>query len=146
MRILIDNPGHTFSRNLDAKFASAVKDLLRQGQDVDVQQFLRETMEWMETERSWDEDLAIMLQMWKKEKDRYQKVHKSLVRMEPGLPCLFCCLPLTWFALSIELPTAATSARTQPKFLWIAGWCSSACQCWFVVHVAAARGAVCSHL
>lgn len=92
MRILIDNPGHTFSRNLDAKFASAVKDLLRQGQDIDVQQFLRETMEWMETERSWDEDLATMLQMWKKEKDRYQKVHKSLVRMEPGFPCLFCCL------------------------------------------------------
>lgn len=79
MRILIDNPGHTFSRNLDAKFAAVIKDLLRQGMDLDVQQFLRETMEWMETSRSWDEDLAAMLQMWKKEKDRYQKVHKSLV-------------------------------------------------------------------
>lgn len=87
-RILIDNPGHTFTRNLDAKFASAVKDLLRQGQDMDVQQFLRETMDWMETQRSWDEDLATMLQMWKKEKDRYLKVHKSLVRILVCFGCL----------------------------------------------------------
>ena len=79
MRILIDNPGHTFTRNLDVKFATAIKDLLRQGRDVDVQQFLRETLDWMETDRSWDEDLAVILQMWKKEKERYSKVHKSLV-------------------------------------------------------------------
>lgn len=78
-RILIDNPGHTFTRNFNDKFAMAIKDLLRQGRDVDVQQFLRETLDWIETDRSWDEDMAIILQMWKKEKERYSKVHKSLV-------------------------------------------------------------------
>lgn len=80
IRILIDNPGHTFARNLDAKFASTVKDLLRQGRDMGVQQFLRETLEFMESQRSWDEDLASMVQMWNKEKGRYQKVHTLLVR------------------------------------------------------------------
>ena len=79
IRILIDNPGHTFARNLDAKFTSTVKDLLRQGRDMNVQQFLRETLEFMETQRSWDEDLATLVAMWKKEKERYNKARTFLV-------------------------------------------------------------------
>ncbi|EYE99082.1 VHS and GAT domain-containing protein [Aspergillus ruber CBS 135680] len=78
VRILIDNPGHTFARNLDAKFTSTVKDLLRQGRDMNAQQFLRETLEFMETQRSWDEDLATLVAMWKKEKERYNKARTFL--------------------------------------------------------------------
>ncbi|BCR86588.1 VHS and GAT domain-containing protein [Aspergillus chevalieri] len=78
IRILIDNPGHTFARNLDAKFTSTVKDLLRQGRDMNVQQFLRETLEFMDTQRSWDEDLAALVAMWKKEKERYNKARTFL--------------------------------------------------------------------
>lgn len=81
VRILIDNPGHTFSRNIDAKFTSAVKDLLRQGRDMGVQQFLRETLEFMETQRAWDEDLAPLVQMWQKEKGRYNKASSAMVRI-----------------------------------------------------------------
>ncbi|KAL2863756.1 VHS and GAT domain-containing protein [Aspergillus lucknowensis] len=74
-RILIDNPGHTFSRNLDAKFISTVKDLLRQGKDMGVQQFLRQTLEALEIQRSWDEDLKPLIEMWRKEKAKMDKAY-----------------------------------------------------------------------
>ncbi|KKK18047.1 hypothetical protein ARAM_000745 [Aspergillus rambellii] len=83
-RILIDNPGHTFSRNLDAKFVGTVKDLLRQGTDMGVQRFLRETLDALEIQRSWDEDLALLLQMWKKEKSKMEKVHSSQNSRKPN--------------------------------------------------------------
>ncbi|RAL05313.1 GAT-like domain-containing protein [Aspergillus ibericus CBS 121593] len=70
IRILIDNPGHTFSRNLDAKFVATVKDLLRQGKDANVHNFLRETLDALEMQRSWDEDLKLLLGMWSKEKGK----------------------------------------------------------------------------
>ncbi|KAL2006433.1 hypothetical protein VTN00DRAFT_9101 [Thermoascus crustaceus] len=71
IRILSDNPGHTFTRNIDVKFVSTVKDLLREGRDMGVQQILRETLDIFEAHRSWDEDLKLLLQMWTKE--RYAK-------------------------------------------------------------------------
>lgn len=111
IRILIDNPGHTFARNLDAKFASTVKDLLRQGRDVGVQHFLRETLEFMESQRSWDEDLAPMVQMWNKEKGRYQKVHTLLVS---GLAS-GATLSVTDGNLELETTTVAT---VESEFLW----------------------------
>ncbi|KAL2838017.1 hypothetical protein BJY01DRAFT_38621 [Aspergillus pseudoustus] len=77
MRILIDNPGHTFSRNLDAKFIATVKDMLRQGKDMGVQQFLRETLEALEIQRGWDEDLKPFIEMWKKEKSKMDKAYNS---------------------------------------------------------------------
>ncbi|PWY88630.1 GAT domain-containing protein [Aspergillus sclerotioniger CBS 115572] len=70
IRILIDNPGHTFSRNIDATFVTTVKDLLRQGKDANVHNFLRETLDALELERSWDEDLKLLLGMWSKEKGK----------------------------------------------------------------------------
>jgi hypothetical protein len=45
IRILADNPGKTFTRNLDAKFVVTVKELLRDGRDMSVQQILRETLD-----------------------------------------------------------------------------------------------------
>lgn len=73
IRILVDNPGHTFTRNIDAKFVATVKTLLRQGKDTHMQHFLRETLDVLEDRRSWDEDLVLLLQMWKKEKGRSQR-------------------------------------------------------------------------
>ncbi|CRG89406.1 hypothetical protein PISL3812_06442 [Talaromyces islandicus] len=73
IRILAENPGHTFTRNIDAKFVSTVKDLLREGRDMSAQHMLRETLDQFETQNSWDEDLAGLLAMWKKEKARAAK-------------------------------------------------------------------------
>lgn len=67
-RILVDNPGHTFTRNIDAKFVSTVRGIVRDGRDMNVQRFLCETLEALEARRSWDEDLGPLLEMWKKEK------------------------------------------------------------------------------
>ena len=58
IRILSENPGHTFTRNFDAKFVTTVKELLREGRDMSAQQMLRETLDMFETQKSWDEGLA----------------------------------------------------------------------------------------
>lgn len=68
VRILTDNPGKSFSRNLDAKFVTTIKELLRDGRDMSVQQILRETLENFETQKPDDETLAPLRVMWKKEK------------------------------------------------------------------------------
>jgi hypothetical protein len=67
MRILTDNPGPTFTRNFDATFVKTVKDLLREGQDLSVQQILRETLESFATGKTDNETLNPLLEMWKKE-------------------------------------------------------------------------------
>ncbi|KAL4917887.1 hypothetical protein BDW62DRAFT_76237 [Aspergillus aurantiobrunneus] len=77
IRILIDNPGYTFTRNLDAKFVATIKDSLRTGKDVGVQRFLRETLDAMEMQRAWDEDLKPLLEMWRKEKAKMDKTYNS---------------------------------------------------------------------
>lgn len=86
MRILIDNPGYTFSRNLDAKFIATVKDSLRTGKDMGVQRFLRETLDAMEMQRGWDEDLKPLIEMWKREKAKMDKTFSSKV-------CTSCFCP-----------------------------------------------------
>ncbi|BDD57365.1 hypothetical protein MAP00_002730 [Monascus purpureus] len=70
IRILVDNPGLTFTRNIDSRFVSAVKGLLRNGKDRYVRNFLCETLDSLEATRSWDENLADLLQTWKKERGR----------------------------------------------------------------------------
>ncbi|KGO75623.1 Uncharacterized protein PITC_050530 [Penicillium italicum] len=70
MRILVDNPGHTFTRNFDAKFVTTVKELLRTGRDWHVQSYLRQYLDTLEQQRAWDEDLKLLLQMWAKEKTK----------------------------------------------------------------------------
>ncbi|KAM0118318.1 hypothetical protein ACP6JC_005102 [Aspergillus fumigatus] len=78
MRILIDNPGHTFTRNIDATFVATIKDLLRDGWDLNVQHFLRETLGAIESQRQWDEDLAPLMQMWKKEKSKLSRQNSGV--------------------------------------------------------------------
>lgn len=73
MRILSDNPGKTFTKNLDARFASTVKELLRDGRDMSVQQILRETLDNFETDKVDDETLEPLRDMWKKEKAKMIK-------------------------------------------------------------------------
>ncbi|GMG16534.1 unnamed protein product [Aspergillus oryzae] len=77
IRILVDNPGHTFTRNIDAKFVATVKDL-RQTRDSNVQGFLRQTLDALEMQRGWDEDLAPLLQMWTREKTKLKRTNSGV--------------------------------------------------------------------
>ncbi|KAJ6120790.1 hypothetical protein N7523_005070 [Penicillium sp. IBT 18751x] len=70
MRILVDNPGHSFTRNFDAKFVATLKDLLRYGRDWHVQHYLRQHLNTLESTKADDQDLQLLLQMWAKEKTK----------------------------------------------------------------------------
>lgn len=72
-RILSDNPGATFTRNLDAKFVDTLRELLRNGRDLSVRQMLMETLDQFEHQKGWDEGLGGVIEMWKKEKDKAYK-------------------------------------------------------------------------
>ena len=74
IRILTDNPGRSFTRNFDSKFVSTVKELLREGKDMSVQQILRETLDNYEVEKVGNnETLEPIVEMWKKEKAKQEK-------------------------------------------------------------------------
>lgn len=75
IRILADNPGRTFTRNVDAKFVDALKELLRVGRDPSVKQILMETLDTFQREKQDDEGLAKLNEMWKKEHERMIKIH-----------------------------------------------------------------------
>lgn len=68
MRILADNPGRSFTRNFDASFVKTVKELLREGQDLSVQQILRETLDSFATGKTDNETMSALMEMWKREK------------------------------------------------------------------------------
>jgi hypothetical protein len=68
IRILADNPGQSFTKNLDKPFADTVKHLLRNGQDPSVSQILKESLDAMEREKAYDTNLNTVFAMWKKEK------------------------------------------------------------------------------
>lgn len=74
MRILSDNPGATFTKNIDKKFVETVKTLVRFGTDPSVQQILRETLDNFERDKKPDANLVPLLEMWKKEKVKIEKV------------------------------------------------------------------------
>ena len=73
VRILAENPGQSFTRNLDTKFVITTKELLRDGRDVSVQQILRETLDAFETQKPGDETLRPLIAMWQKEKAKYNQ-------------------------------------------------------------------------
>ncbi|KAI0487396.1 hypothetical protein F4859DRAFT_509965 [Xylaria cf. heliscus] len=73
VRILADNPGPTFTRNLDQEFAKTAKDLLKHTRNERVRQMLMETLNSFETTKFYDEGLAPLIEMWKKEKEKAQK-------------------------------------------------------------------------
>ncbi|RYC61714.1 hypothetical protein CHU98_g4486 [Xylaria longipes] len=73
VRILADNPGETFTRNLDQEFAKTLKDLLKYTRNDRVRQMLMETLTSFETTKFYDEGLMPLIEMWKKEKEKAQK-------------------------------------------------------------------------
>lgn len=75
IRILSDNPGPTFTRNLDKKFVDTTKELLRSGRDPSVRQMLMETLDSFENTKGYDEGLRPMIEMWKKEKEKAYKAY-----------------------------------------------------------------------
>lgn len=68
IRILADNPGQSFTKNLDKQFADTCKHLLRNGQDPSVSQILRESLDSMEREKAYDTNLNTLFGMWRKER------------------------------------------------------------------------------
>lgn len=78
MRILVDNPGHTFTRNFDSKFVSAVKENLRYGRDWHVQHYFRQYLNTLENTHKDDVDLQPLLQMWAKEKTKGDRSFVSM--------------------------------------------------------------------
>lgn len=73
MRILTDNPGETFTRNMDQKFVDTAQALLKQGKDASVRQILMETMDDFENTKMDDQNLTLIVSMWKKEKEEAYK-------------------------------------------------------------------------
>ncbi|KAH6644623.1 hypothetical protein C7974DRAFT_24584 [Boeremia exigua] len=78
IRILADNPGPSFTKNLDKNFADTVKYLLRNGTDPSVAQILRETLEALEREKAFDTNLNTVFAMWRKEKGLMANAAKQL--------------------------------------------------------------------
>ncbi|KAB8237265.1 VHS and GAT domain-containing protein [Aspergillus alliaceus] len=128
IRILVDNPGHTFTRNIDAKFVATVKDLLRQARDPSVQGFLRQTLDSLEMQRGWDEDLAPLLQMWAREKSKLRRTNSgSTWRSHVSSPAspqqqqpradYFSSRQTTGLPPPDELAARITEAKTSAKLL-----------------------------
>lgn len=74
IRILADNPGSTFTKNIDKKFVEAVKELSRTCRDPSVQQLLSDTLNNFLRDKESDVHMAPLLEMWKKEKVKIEKV------------------------------------------------------------------------
>lgn len=72
LRILADN-GTNFTKNIDSKFVAVVKELLRDGREMNTQQMLRESLDTFELQRSDDETLKPLILMWKNEKAKWSK-------------------------------------------------------------------------
>lgn len=68
IRILADNPGASFTKNIDKQFADTIKHLLRHGRDPSVSQILRETLDSLHRDKAYDTNLNILFAMWTKEK------------------------------------------------------------------------------
>lgn len=67
IRILSDNPGASFTKNIDQKFSNTMKTLLRESRDQSVQQIARETLSALYMEKAYDTNLSSLFAMWTKE-------------------------------------------------------------------------------
>lgn len=127
VRILSDNPGPTFTRNLDKKFVDATKELLRGGRDGSVHHILTETLESFETHKGYDEGLGLILEMWKKEKAKTYKNQGPWHAPAPAPPQQMHYPQQNYFARShssrrtlpapIDLANRLEEARTSAKLL-----------------------------
>ncbi|KAM5347126.1 hypothetical protein ACJ41O_010131 [Fusarium nematophilum] len=84
MRILTDNPGSTFTRNFDQKFVDNTRRLLKSVRDPSVRQILMETLDDFEHTKMDNENLTLLVTMWKKEKEKaYQDFGGNPAQMAP---------------------------------------------------------------
>ena len=115
IRILSDNPGPSFTRNFDPVFVNTVKNLLRGSRDLGVQQLLRETLESLAIEKASDANLAPLLAMWMREKEKFDKQQRVSTAVQFHLrtphyfvpPCLCVC------PLNISRPNHLRHSRTS---------------------------------
>lgn len=75
MRILADNPGETFTRNLDTKFVDTTRALLKGTKDSSVRQILMDTLDDFERTKFYDENLTLIITLWQEEKEKAIKQH-----------------------------------------------------------------------
>lgn len=80
MRILTDNPGETFTRNFDQKFVETVKHLLKGSRDANVRQILMDMLDEFQHTRMDDENLVLLVQMWKRQKEKALEEHGVSIR------------------------------------------------------------------
>ena len=74
VRILTDNPGETFTRNLaDPEFVETCRKLLKHANDSRVRQMLMETLDDFEHTKMYDQNLQPLVQMWKVQKEEVIK-------------------------------------------------------------------------
>ncbi|KAI1417175.1 hypothetical protein F5Y13DRAFT_152170 [Hypoxylon sp. FL1857] len=130
IRILADNPGPTFTRNLDQKFTDTSKELLRSVRDPSVRQMMMETLDSFENTKAYDEGLGLLIEMWKKEKERAQQKYGGRTP-QPPVPRTLNAPPFdahsqNYFARShsnrklpnpVELASRLEEARTSAKLL-----------------------------
>lgn len=94
IRILSDNPGPTFTKNIDKKFVEAVKELSRTCRDPSVQQLLSDTLNNFLRDKGADVHMAPLLEMWKKEKAKIEKVLaqgvSKVLFLCKSLKCIVC--------------------------------------------------------
>lgn len=109
IRILTDNPGKTFTRNMDPKFVQTVKELLRTGRDPSVKQILMETLGTFATEKADDETLAPLIEMWRKEQEK-------MVRLAASFPKHYSRWLLPSNASQAPTGTAGPRTLVAPPF------------------------------
>ncbi|CAK7270620.1 hypothetical protein SEPCBS119000_004181 [Sporothrix epigloea] len=84
MRILVENPGLTFTRNMNKKFVDTVRDVLRGCQHAHIVHFLMETLQDFERKGAIDEGMGRLLEMWQKEKIKSKSVYLNQPQQLPG--------------------------------------------------------------
>ncbi|KXJ89419.1 hypothetical protein Micbo1qcDRAFT_165488 [Microdochium bolleyi] len=102
MRILTDNPGPTFTRNLDVKFVETCKAILN-SPDRRVNQIMMDTLDAFEHQKAGDEGLGMLIIMWQGEKQ------KALQKSGGAMP-------FGWQPPSQHMQTRAPDPHSQNYF------------------------------
>lgn len=69
IRILVDNPGETFTRALDADFVETMRKLLKHARENRVRNMAMEMLDDFEHTKMYDENLQALVLMWKAQKE-----------------------------------------------------------------------------
>ena len=87
VRILTDNPGETFTRNIDQKFIDTARQLLKATKAPKARLLLIETLDDFEHTKADDGNLSGLVQMWREEKPKVLQEHGVSIPI-PYQPCL----------------------------------------------------------